>query len=330
MNRSRRNAKAALAVLVALGFPATGFGAPFVVDSPLDGVDAIPGDGVCETAANACTLRAAIQEANALAGADTIALPADVYTLTLGGAGENASATGDLDITDDLTINGAGASVSIVDGGKLDRVFHVHPGAVVTMSDIGIRNGFANIDGVGGGLANQSGIVTLNRCNVYRNTGSGFGGGIDNSSYGYSHAYSMAEMYVNQCNIYENHVLGSGGGLSTNNAILVVNDSVIRDNAGGFFPDAIQGGGIYSSSVQTIPGEKLARLEVNRSLITGHTAYSDGGGIYHLIGSMIIRNSTIVGNSAKRNGGGIYNANAAGWYLSEVVVSHSTITGNSA
>jgi CSLREA domain-containing protein len=41
------------------------------VNSPLDDVDANPGDGVCVTG-GVCTLRAAIQETNALAGADTI------------------------------------------------------------------------------------------------------------------------------------------------------------------------------------------------------------------------------------------------------------------
>lgn len=44
----------------------------FVVDSTLDTSDANPGDGTCETAGAVCTLRAAIEEANANAGADTI------------------------------------------------------------------------------------------------------------------------------------------------------------------------------------------------------------------------------------------------------------------
>jgi CSLREA domain-containing protein len=44
----------------------------FVVDSADDAADSHPGDGVCATASG-CTLRAAIQEANALAGLDHIA-----------------------------------------------------------------------------------------------------------------------------------------------------------------------------------------------------------------------------------------------------------------
>lgn len=66
--------------------------ATFTVNSTADAVDATPGDGVCATATATCTLRAAIMEANALAGADTITLPAGSYGLTIGGAGEDASA----------------------------------------------------------------------------------------------------------------------------------------------------------------------------------------------------------------------------------------------
>ena len=43
--------------------------ATFVVGSAGDASDSQPGDGVCETPLG-CTLRAAIQEANALAGLD--------------------------------------------------------------------------------------------------------------------------------------------------------------------------------------------------------------------------------------------------------------------
>ena len=47
-------------------------GAGFTVDSTADTVDASPGNGVCDDGSGNCTLRAAIQEANALPGPDTI------------------------------------------------------------------------------------------------------------------------------------------------------------------------------------------------------------------------------------------------------------------
>ena len=42
-----------------------------------------PGDGVCADAGGACTLRAAIEETNALPGADAIVVPAGAYLLTV-------------------------------------------------------------------------------------------------------------------------------------------------------------------------------------------------------------------------------------------------------
>jgi hypothetical protein len=43
--------------------------ATFVVNDAGEAPDATPGDGLCATSANTCTLVAAIQEANALASA---------------------------------------------------------------------------------------------------------------------------------------------------------------------------------------------------------------------------------------------------------------------
>src|SRR6266545_1657367 len=102
----RRVVAAFVAVLgiVFLSSAATEAGAAslLTVTTTSDGTDVNPGDGVCETApGNAvCTLRAAVQEANALAGPDTVSLPSGTYMLTLLGADEDAAATGDLDIID--------------------------------------------------------------------------------------------------------------------------------------------------------------------------------------------------------------------------------------
>src|SRR5437867_1778102 len=76
----------------------------FTVNSSADESDDVPGDGVCLTANGECTLRAAIQETNALAGADTVNVPSGTYPLSLTGANEDAANTGDLDITDDLEL----------------------------------------------------------------------------------------------------------------------------------------------------------------------------------------------------------------------------------
>ena len=118
--------------------------ATLVVNSTADANDDSPGDGVCATSGGQCTLRAAIEEANALAGSDAITLPTGTYTLALAGLGEDSSVTGDLDITSDLTINGAGAATTIIDGGAIDRVFHILSGATAAIDDVTITNGFTN------------------------------------------------------------------------------------------------------------------------------------------------------------------------------------------
>ncbi len=50
-------------------------GATFLVDARTDAGDADPGDGVCASAGGACTLRAAIDETNALPGEDVVEIP---------------------------------------------------------------------------------------------------------------------------------------------------------------------------------------------------------------------------------------------------------------
>jgi CSLREA domain-containing protein len=94
------------------------FAANLTVDSTTDAVDSNPGNGSCATAGGFCSLRAAIQEANALAGADTITLPAGTYTLTITGTAEDLAATGDLDITEAVVISGASVATTIIQAGR--------------------------------------------------------------------------------------------------------------------------------------------------------------------------------------------------------------------
>lgn len=70
MSLSIRHLVSCTLVLFLIALPASA--ATFPVDDTGDGADANPGDGACATAGNLCTLRAAIQEANALSGDDTI------------------------------------------------------------------------------------------------------------------------------------------------------------------------------------------------------------------------------------------------------------------
>ncbi|MDZ7734369.1 MAG: S-layer homology domain-containing protein [Acidimicrobiia bacterium] len=181
-----------------------------VVDTAADSPDADPGDGTCaDVDTGSCSLRAAIDETNAAPGHDTIRIADGVDpTLTIAGTGEDANATGDLDVTGDLTLWGNGATV---DADGLDRVLDVRAdvtavtGLTVTGGSTvefggGLRHTDGDLDLVeiratgneahhGGGIAARSaGRLTLERATVDHNTATpdpesctlvdGLGGGI--------------------------------------------------------------------------------------------------------------------------------------------------------
>lgn len=91
----------------------------FFVNSLADSHDAIPGDSIAADANGFTTLRAAVEEANSLVGADTITLPAGAIALS--------ATNGPLAVTDDVTI--FGSSTSEIDGTAFDEVFSVQKGA---------------------------------------------------------------------------------------------------------------------------------------------------------------------------------------------------------
>jgi CSLREA domain-containing protein len=136
--------------------------AVFDVNATIDAVDAVPGDGVCASAAAGCTLRAAIQEANALPGSDLIHLPAERFRVLIPGVGEDAGATGDLDITDDVSVIGAGSGLTIVDGKRRDRVFDIAGAGSPTVSISGVTiKGGKPPDGSNGGGVRNAGALAL-------------------------------------------------------------------------------------------------------------------------------------------------------------------------
>jgi len=307
--------------------------ATFTVDSALDVVDASPGDGKCETAPGngICTLRAAIQEVNALAGADTIILPAGTYMVTIPGAGEDHAATGDLDITDNLTIIGAGADTTIIDGNRLDRVFHVDPaaaGITVEISGVTIQNGatvvisFVNAGGGGIRLGHPqtlgspipSGTLTLIDCVVRYNTTPRDGGGIANNA---------GTLILIRSTVTGN-AAENGGGISNGDfGTVALTDSTLGGNL------ALQGGGLFSGYFDVSPSG--TKVSLTNSTVSGNTVGSGpgtgfGAGIFRNRGMLLLTNSTISGNISGYAGGGIYDSG----FNMQVALNNCSITGNSA
>src|SRR5437773_11161979 len=158
-----------------------GHAVTFVVNTTADTADAVPGDGICADSGGACSLRAAVQEANALAGPDTtIQLGAATYVLS-GAAGDDLAVSGDLDITGDLTLTGAGTASTIIDGGGVDRVLDIDPSGVgvsVTIANLTVRSGGSNNAPAqaGGGIRNR-GTLSLSNVTLAANSAGINGGG---------------------------------------------------------------------------------------------------------------------------------------------------------
>lgn len=168
---------------VLLGLAASAGAATFTVNSIGDDPDATPGDGTCLAANLQCTLRAAIEEANAFPGADIVDLtdrPSEIIVV----------ATSLPAITEALTIDGADGLPTTINGGGAVRPFFVN--ANVTFSDIAIQDGLAaggnggrshtggaggGAAGMGGGVFIQSGPVVFQRVDFTGNTARGGGGG---------------------------------------------------------------------------------------------------------------------------------------------------------
>jgi CSLREA domain-containing protein len=256
--------------------------ATFVVNSTDDGADAAPGDGQCRTASGVCTLRAAIMEANALPGADSIVLGSGTHTVLINGSNENLAATGDLDVSDHLTITGAGAnSTTIIDRAGDSRLFHVIGTPSLAFSGLTIRDNCAPFDfcdpfvsgGMEGVLRNDAGTVTFTDSVLITDTRIACctlfaGRGIINGG----------TLTLRNSTLSGGGQRGGGGGIE-NTGILTIDHSTVRDS------DLILSG--ISNGVG-------ATLNVRYSTISGHGQ----GGIGNS-GTLTVVNSTI-----SRNGGG--------------------------
>lgn len=241
----------------------------------------VPGD---------CSLREAIIAANATDGPDEIVLPAGVFELTRDGADEDAASTGDLDITDDVTILGAGIFDTIIDANRIDRVIDIlaaDSGPTVEFVDLAVRNG--EVDGNGGGIRSL-GMLTLTRVSVNDNYVTDFGGGVAN--------LGGAMLTLIESVVIENETERGAAGIYNNGSTLTIMNSAVLDNE-VHDSSGNDGGGIYTS------GEN-ASVTVENSVIARNHARFNGGGI-HSSGSdfIVVTDSEISGNTAGSRGGGL-------------------------
>lgn len=281
----------------------------FAVNSTADAVDATPGDGVCASASNECTLRAAIMEANAVAGHNSITLPAGTYTLTIAPTGTDTPDSGDLDIAGDTDISGHAASDTIIDGNGLDRVLHIN--AAATVRNVTVRNGLApsGAYNIGGGIWVATGSLLLDHALVSGNTADN-GGGIFNS----------ATLTVRDTAVRGNHANTFSGGVGNSGTATLDRLEVSGNSA------VLAAAGVGNGSV-----DRPATLTVINSTISGNTSAGGAGGLGNsrvpdngpFANDVHLRNVTITNNSAGANGAG-----GLGTLYGTVTIGNSIIAGN--
>ena len=261
--------------------------------------------------AGAGSLRQAVLDANANSGADIIDATGITGTINL--------STGQLTITDVVTITGPGATLLDVHNATYpnarNRVFYIG-NVAVTISGLTISGGYLDVfvdhdlgqEAWNGAGIYNTGQLNLTNCTISGNTIHSSGeaypdGGYGDGIYNTGTLTITNSLITNNVGTESNVTPAQGGGIS-NHGTAYINNSTISNN----FTDV--GGGIFNGGPMTI----------NNSTISTNNA-GVGGGIQQAGGKLTVTNSTISGNVGG-NGGGIY-------YSSDTCrITNCTITGN--
>jgi len=238
----------------------------------VDGVNGDDGND-CKTKATAC---ATIGHAMSLAASgDTIQIAAATYP-------ENLS------IPFNLTLNGAKAATTIIDGTNTVNVFTVGTGISLTLSNFTIKNG---VGYSGGGGVDNSGTLTVNNSLFYSNTaltgGAIFNTGtasISNTSFSGNTPYFFGH--------------SAGCGAIDNRSTMTITTSTFDTNYAN--NNYTSGGAICNGGTLTITASTLS----NNSSSGNNAGY--GGAIFNYAGTLTVTNSTFSANSATTSGGAIY------------------------
>jgi len=349
MPGKRLGPSAAPALFVALVMPALlllllwgalpASAATFSVDDTADTHDADPADGVCADAGGACTLRAAVEQANILDGHDTIMLPAAVYTLTLPPTDDDDS-SGDLDVLDDLTIQGEGAGMTIVDAAWIDRALHLWPGQTLTMTGVTVRNGQTPAGGAnetrgrGGGVLNNRGALFLGDVVLLGNTAAarfpeaGAGGAIYNLDGTITLSNTLLEandaIDINGGQTLGGAIYNDGGSLAVNDSAFLGNVSTAGEGfiaAGGALYNADGGRAIVNGAYFALNGVQA-------------WASASGGAVYNAGGTITMTASTLRNNSSynmdSTNGGPSYGGAIANDARGNLYLENATLSQNAA
>lgn len=264
--------------------------ATFNVDSKADSPDATLGDGVCASKAGGCTLRAAVEEANASSVACTINLPAGTYTLESADEGANFGQSGVLLLGAVTTVSGAGLQTTVVNGDGKHRIFEVGNKATVSISGLTLREALAQ-GGDGAAILNRGNLTVSNVLFVQNRAigdplipKSGRGAALFNTNGGTASLNSVVAL--------KNLSDGKGGAFFNDEAstMKIMNGEILGNQS-----LADSGGGISNSGI----------LEVTISTIRGNQAMQAAGGLDNIESRAKLLDVEITENTAGAAGGGL-------------------------
>jgi CSLREA domain-containing protein len=335
----------------------------FKVNTPNDTVDINPGDGVCADSQGNCSLRAAIMEANALKGNDTIMMPAGTFQLILPPNTKGDASGGHLDITDGLTIvgtaNSDGTPGTIIEAGTstvpgIDKVFSIAPPTAAgpgasfqtAMSNVvcqfGLNNSTDLLHFAGGCFDADAGIagtgsVALTNVVIQKNATNTAAFGADGGGIAFfTSANTSGGATITQSIIQGNTTADQGGGIFVGASVpLTISNSQVLNNfavltnqvplPGQTAVGAEQGGGVALVS----PGTTAPQSAIHASVLSGNKATAQGGGIWATAGVTVDQGTILTGNLATggaSSGGGLL-SNATNETSS---ILNATFTGNQA
>lgn len=246
------------------------------------------------------SLRGAVIGAQ-LGGRNVIVLTRSYYRLTIRGASEYASRTGDLDcMVGNLTIVGLGTNVTIDAGLLGDRAFRVARGAQLNLINVSIVGGGEEPapNRLAGGAIYNEGILNADGC---RFVGNGTGGEYSEGGDGGA-IWNSGRLVLERCLMSNNFCYGwqfgggaCNGGALWNSGIALVNQCEFHNNVCGYDVDGGCGGAIYNRGTLKLYNSVLDGNFTTDAFYNYHGDSSPGGGIFNL-GTAILDSCTITHN----------------------------------
>jgi hypothetical protein len=248
------------------------------------------------------SLRDAIGQANAAAGADVVQFQAGLTgTITL--------SSGEIRISDTLNLNGPGASRITVDGGNATRLFKVQrtTGSQITATLAGLKLTHGRAD-EGGAIYSNGDHVVVSGVVLTDNIANTRGGAL---------WVAEGNLTIAGSQITGNATGSSGGGILFSAGDLSIQRSLIADNASQF------GGGLSALSPRV-------NAVISDSTFMNNSADHTGGGMWgSTMTSLKISRSAFVGNTTGQpNGGGLYFAGVTDFGSPTNVIENTTFSDN--